>query len=96
MAERPRTGRIDTVATRHLVKPLRRAWTKLQLLARSQAGYAPWAAVTTLVLAITDGLEYLLNELRLTWIRLRLLSRDEAAAIAACRRAASTWWWRSK
>jgi len=34
--------------------------------------------VTTLVLAITGGLEYLINEMRLTWNRLRLVSRDEA------------------
>jgi hypothetical protein len=47
-------------------------------IATGDAGYAPRAAVTTLVLAITGGLEYLVNELRLTWNRLRLLSRDEA------------------
>jgi hypothetical protein len=68
--------------THYLVTPFRRTRTRLRtrlrLLARSDAGYAPRAAVTTLVLAITGGLEYLVNELRLTWNRLRLLSRDEA------------------
>lgn len=50
----------------------------MRLVARSRAGYALRAAVTTLVLAITGGLEYLINEMRLTWNRLRLVSRDEA------------------
>jgi hypothetical protein len=34
--------------------------------------------VTTQVLVTNGGLEYLVNELRLSWNRLRLLSRDEA------------------
>jgi hypothetical protein len=68
-----------TTLTRHyLVTPLRRTRTRLQLLARSDAGHALQAAATTLVLAITGGLEYLVNELHLTWKRLRLLSRDDA------------------
>ena len=71
-------GALTTLTTRHLMTPLRRTRTRLQLLARSDAGYALRAAVTTPALAITGGLEYLLNELRLTWNRLRLLSRDEA------------------
>ena len=67
-----------TPMTHYLVTPFRRTRTRLQLLARSDAGYALRAAVTTLVLAITGGLEYLASELRLTWNRLRLLSCDEA------------------
>ncbi len=59
-------GAPTTLTTRLLMTPLRRDRTTLQLLARSDAGYALWAAVTTLVLAITGGLEYLLNDLRLT------------------------------
>jgi hypothetical protein len=43
-----------------------------------RCGYALRAAVTTLVLVTNGGLEYLVNELRLSWNRLRLLSRDEA------------------
>jgi hypothetical protein len=43
-----------------------------------RCGYALRAAVTTLVLVTNGGLEHLVNELRLTWNRLRLLSRDEA------------------
>ena len=43
-----------------------------------RCGYVLRAAMTTLVLVTTGGLEYLVKELRLTWNRLRLLSRDEA------------------
>jgi fatty acid desaturase len=43
-----------------------------------RCGYALRAAVTTLVFVTTGGLEYLVNELRLSWNRLRRLSRDEA------------------
>ncbi len=73
---------LTALMTHYLVTPLRRTRTRLrtrlQLLARSDAGYALRAAVTALVLAITGGLEHLVDELRLTWNRLRLLSRDEA------------------
>jgi hypothetical protein len=73
---------LTAIMTHYLVTPFRRTRTRLrtrlQLLARSDAGYALRAAVTTLVLAITGGLEHLVDELRLTWNRLRLLSRDEA------------------
>jgi hypothetical protein len=62
----------------YLVVPFQRTRTRLQLLARGDAGPALQAAATTLVLAITGGLEYLVNELHLTWKRLRLLSRDDA------------------
>jgi hypothetical protein len=64
--------------TRHLATLFRRARTRLQLLARRHAGYALSAAGTTLVLVTTDGLEQLVNELRLTWNRLRLPARHEA------------------
>lgn len=71
-------GALAALMTRHLVTPFRRTWTRLQLLARSDAGYALPAALTTFVLATSDGLECLVNGLRLTWNRVRLLSRDEA------------------
>jgi hypothetical protein len=45
-----------------------------------RCGYALRIAVTTLVLVATGGLEYLGNELRLSWNRLRLHSRDEAGS----------------
>jgi hypothetical protein len=71
-------GDVTTLMTCHLVTPFRRTRARLQLLARSDAVYALRVAVTTLVLTITGGLEYLVHELRLTWNRRRLLSRDEA------------------
>ena len=65
--------------TQHPVTPRRRVRTTwLQLRTRRDADYALRAAVSTLVLAITGGLQCLLNELRLTWNRLRLLPGDEA------------------
>ena len=64
--------------TNYLFTPFRRSRARLQLLARGEIGSAVQAAVVTLVLAISGGLEYLANELQLTWNRLRLLSRDEA------------------
>ncbi len=69
-------GALTTLMTRHQATLFRRTRTRLQLLARR--GYSVGAAVTILVLVTTGGLEYLLNELRVTWNRLRLLSRDEA------------------
>ena len=70
-------GTLTTLMTRNLATLFRRTRTRLQLLARSDASYALRAAVTTLVLVTTGGLEYPVNELRLTWNRLRLLSHDE-------------------
>jgi hypothetical protein len=73
---------LNAFMTHYLVAPFRRTRTRLrtrlQLLTRSDAGHALRVAVTTLVLAISGGLEYLLSELQLTWKRRRLLSRDDA------------------
>ena len=71
-------GVLTTRMTRYLLAPFRRTRARWQPLARSHAGYALWSAVTTLVLSITGGLDYLVTELRTTWKGLRLLSRDEA------------------
>ena len=71
-------GALTTLMTRHLATLFRRTRTRLQLLARGDADHALRAAVTTLVLVSTGGLEDLVNELRLTWTRLWLLTRDEA------------------
>ena len=68
-------GALTTLMTRHRATLFRRTRTRLQLLARR--GYSV-GAVTILAVVTTGGLEYLLNELRVTWNRLRLLSRDEA------------------
>jgi hypothetical protein len=70
-------GALTTLMTRHLATLFRRPRTRWQLPARRDAGYALRAAVTTVVLVTAGGLEHLVNELRLTWTRLRLLSRDE-------------------
>jgi hypothetical protein len=43
----------------------------------NRCGYALRAAMTTLLLVADGGPEYLVNELRLSWNRLRPLSRDE-------------------
>ena len=64
--------------THYLVGPIRRTRTRLRRLSSSTLGTALVAAGTTLALAITGGLDYLVSELQLTWNRLRLLSRDEA------------------
>ena len=71
-------GTLTTLVARYLATLLRRTRTRLQLLARSDARCALRAALTTLVLVTTGGLEYTVNELRLTWNRLRLLSHDDA------------------
>jgi hypothetical protein len=71
-------GAVTTLMTRHLAIVFRRTRTRLELLGRSDARYALQTAVTTLVVAITGRLEYLVNELWVPWIRSRLLSRDEA------------------
>jgi hypothetical protein len=71
-------GALSTFMTRHLAVLVRRIRTRLHLRIQHDAGHALRVAVTTLVLVTTGGLEYLLNELRLTWNRLPLLSRDEA------------------
>jgi hypothetical protein len=44
----------------------------------NRCGYALRAAVTMLLLVATGGPEYLVNELRLKWNRLRPFSPDEA------------------
>ena len=64
--------------THFLVGPIRRTRMRLRRLSSSTPGTALAAAGTTLVLAISGGLDYLVAELQLTWNRLRLLSRDEA------------------
>lgn len=69
---------LTTLTRRYLLAPFQRTRTRVQLLARGDAGHALQAAATALVLALAGGLEYLLNELHLTWKRLRLLSRDDA------------------
>jgi hypothetical protein len=71
-------GTLTKLMTGHLATPFRRTRTRLRLLARHYDGYTLRAAVTTLVLVTTGGLESLVNELPLTWNRLRLLSRGEA------------------
>ena len=48
---------LTTLTSHYPVTPLRRTRTRLQLPARSDAGHALQGAVTTLVLAITGGLE---------------------------------------
>ncbi len=67
-----------TLLTRHIAARVGQTLTRWQLLARSVAGHALRAAVPTLVVVTTGGLEDLVNELRLIWTRLRLLSRGEA------------------
>jgi succinate dehydrogenase/fumarate reductase cytochrome b subunit len=52
--------------------------TRLQLLARRDAGSVLRAAVTMLAVVTTGGREHLVNGLRLAWNRRRLLSRDDA------------------
>lgn len=55
--------------------------TKLRRLATSGAGYALRPAVATLVFAMCGGLDSLVREVQVTWVRLRRLhvvSRDEA------------------
>jgi hypothetical protein len=71
-------GTATTRLTRQLTTRFRGTGANGPLLARSDAGSARRAAVTTLVLVITGGLEYLVDELRLTRNRLRLPPSDEA------------------
>ena len=69
-----------TTLTRHLATLFRWTRTRMQLLARRDAGYALRTAVMTLVLVTTGGLKHLVDELRLMWNRWLLLSRDEAGS----------------
>lgn len=71
-------GALTTFMTCHLATLSRRIRTRFPLLARSVAVDPLRAAGTTLMLVSLGGLEDLVNELRVTWNRLRLLSRDEA------------------